>query len=170
MRAMRQRRQRTVCEALATLGVAAAVALGAIGCGESEDGTPAACLGGKDVYLRALDTAPRDVRLNGEVPISDCLTPNQPGGELATVGVTMVAVATELNRDARGEPGGGAAVQLGYLLGAAERGAEETEGIHADLLRRLDAAARYSPRGSEPPTAPFQAAYERGRDAGLAGG
>ena len=35
--------------------------------------------------------------------------------------------------------------QLGYLLGAAQRGAEDTEGIHAELIRRLTAAARYSP-------------------------
>jgi hypothetical protein len=141
-----------------------------LGCGGGEDKAPAACLEGSGAYLGALGNAPRDVRLSGEASISDCLTENQPGGELATIGAAMVAVATQLNREARQEPGGSAAVQLGYLLGAAERGAEETEGIHADLLRRLDAAARYSPRGSEQPSGPFQAAYERGREAGLVGG
>jgi hypothetical protein len=150
------------------LGCVVAISLTA--CGDSEDGTPVACLEGKATYLGALAGAPGEVRLSGEVPISDCLAQNQAGGELATIGATMVAAATQLNREARSEPGGSAAVRLGYLLGAAERGAEETEGIHADLLRRLDAAARYSPQGSEPASAPFQAAYERGREAGLAGG
>ena len=152
--------------------VAAAASLGfaIIGCGETSDEAPVACLDGRGAYLGALGNAPGEVRLNGEVPISDCLAENQPGGELATVGTTMVAVATQLNSEARREPGGNATVQLGYLLGAAERGAEGTEGIHVDLLRRLDAAARYSPSGSEPPSAPFQRAYERGYEAGLAGG
>ena len=36
-------------------------------------------------------------------------------------------------------------VELGYLIGAAQRGAEETNGIHAELMRRLVAAATYSP-------------------------
>ena len=152
------------------LGLVAAIALGAAACGDGEDETPVACLDGKGAYLGALGNAPGDVRLSNEVPISECLAENQPGGELATVGTTMVAVATQLNGEARGEPGGSATVQLGYLLGAAERGAEGTAGIHADLLRRLDAAARYSPRGSAPPSAPFQRAYGRGYEAGLARG
>ena len=57
----------------------------------------------------------------------------------------MVEAATRLNAEARAEPGGAANLQLGYLLGAAQRGAEGTEGIHAELIRRLTAAARYSP-------------------------
>ncbi|HEX8689468.1 MAG TPA: hypothetical protein VF729_04420 [Solirubrobacterales bacterium] len=152
------------------LGLAAAIGLGAAACGEGEDGTPVACLDGKGAYLGALGEAPAEVKLSGEVPISDCLAENQASGELATVGTTMLAVATQLNDEARREPGGSAAVQLGYLLGAVERGAGATEGIHADLLRRLEAAARYSPTGSEPPSAPFQRAYERGHDAGLTDG
>jgi hypothetical protein len=152
------------------LGLAAAFAFGAAACGEGEDETPVACLDGKGAYLGALGNAPGEVRLSGEVPISECLAENQQSGELATVGATMVAVATQLNGEARAEPGGSAPVQLGYLLGAAERGAEATEGIHADLLRRLDAAGRYSPSGSEPPSGAFQRAYERGHHAGLAGG
>lgn len=167
---MRRLRPRAARWVAVTLAMAGAVALLSGGCGEGEDETPAACLDGAGSYLGALARAPGEVRLTGEVPISECLAENQPGGDLATVGATMVAVATQLNREARAEPGGSAAVRLGYLLGAAERGAEETEGIHADLLRRLDAAARYSPDGSSPAAAPFQAAYERGREAGLAAG
>ena len=53
----------------------------------------------------------------------------------------------------------------GYLLGAAHRGAAQTSGIHAELVRRLDAAARYSPADRALP-APFLRAYRRGFDAG----
>lgn len=103
------------------------------------------------------------------MPISDCLVPSQSGGELATVGAAMVEAATELNREARAEPGGAANRRLGYLVGAAERGAEDSEGIHADLLRRLRAAALYSPAGRAP-SATFLSAYRRGVEAGRAGG
>jgi hypothetical protein len=81
----------------------------------------------------------------------------------------MVAAATRLNTEAREEPSGEAAFRLGYLLGAAERGAEGTEGIHADLLRRLRAAALYS-RADRGLPAAFLSAYRRGVEAGLAGG
>ena len=62
-------------------------------------------------------------------------------------------------------PGGQANVALGYLLGAAEAGAEETSGIHTDLVRRLEAAARLSPgRRSLPPG--FEDALQEGIAAG----
>jgi hypothetical protein len=49
-------------------------------------------------------------------------------------------------------------------VGAAERGAEETSGIHGDLILRLNAAARFSPAG--PPSPAFRRAFERGYEAG----
>lgn len=121
------------------------LALVATGCGGTDDSTPVACLEGSGTYLRALQAAPGAVRLRGKTPISGCLTENQQGGALATVGATMVKVATKLNAEARAEPGGAANVQLGYLLGAAQRGSEHTDGIHAELMRRLSTAAGYSP-------------------------
>lgn len=139
------------------------------GCGAPDDSTPVACLEGAPVYVRALEAAPGEVELRSSTPISACLAPNQTGGDLATVGTAMLGAATKLNAAARAEPGGEANVQLGYLLGAAERGAEETEGIHAELVRRLSAAARYSP-GNRPLTAAFLDAYQRGFDAGRARG
>jgi hypothetical protein len=139
------------------------------GCGGQDDSTPVACLEGEGVYFAALGAAPGAVRLDGEVPISNCLTENQQAGDLATVGTTMVLVATELNADARSDPGGAASLQLGYLLGAAQRGAAETSGIHSDLIRRLAAAARYSP-DNRPLPAAFLRIYREGFDAGRAGG
>jgi hypothetical protein len=109
------------------------------------------------------------VRVQGETPISGCLVENQAAGDLATVGIAMVGTATKLNAEARAEPGGAANVELGYLLGAAQRGADGTDGIHAELIRRLTAAARYSP-DDRPLPATFLDAYRQGFDAGHARG
>jgi hypothetical protein len=151
--------------ALGLAGVA--LALGA--CGSTEEKTPVACLEGSQAYVRALEDAPGKVVLAAGTPISDCLTENQEGGQLATVGAAMVRAATALNIEARDSPSGGAAVQLGYLLGAAERGGEDTAGIHTDLLRRLEAAAKYSP-GKQPLPRELERDYERGFEAGQARG
>jgi hypothetical protein len=139
------------------------------GCGSTDSSTPVACLEGEGVYLKALDNAPGEVKLGGETLISECLAENQEAGDLATVGTTLVGVATKLNAEARAEPGGDANLQLGYLLGAAERGASQTNGIHAELIRRLTSAARYSP-DNRPPPAAFLRVYREGFDAGQAGG
>jgi hypothetical protein len=125
------------------------------GCGPT-DSTPTACLEGPSFYL----SKGRD-----GVLISDCLAPNQTAGDLATVGAAMLRATTKLNAEARAKPGGGANLQLGYLLGAAQRGADETEGIHDELVRRLTAAARYSP-DNQPLPATFLDTYRHGFDAG----
>lgn len=132
------------------LGTLLAVgSLAAAGCGSSSpDPTPNACLGGGDAYLAALVGAPDAVALGESVPISDCLVGDQSAGQLSAVGEGMIAAASELNRRARIRPGGAAAEQLGYLLGAVEEGASETAGIHSDLVLRLNAAARFSPGGA----------------------
>jgi hypothetical protein len=148
---------------LAVVGVFLAAAIA--GCGEQDDSTPVACLEGATAYGRALAAAPGEVRLEGETPISDCLAPNQTAGDLARVGEAMLATATHLNAEARAEDGG-AAIRLGYLLGAAERGSEESEGIHSDLVRRLTVAARYAPDRQPLPPA-FYRGYRSGYAAGL---
>lgn len=137
----------------------------AVGCGNKDDSTPVACLEGAAAYEKALTAAPGEVLLEGETPISECLARNQQGGDLARVGEAMVETATALNAEARVEGDGDAAVRLGYLLGAAERGAEESEGIHADLVRRLTVAARYAP-GRQPLPPAFYRAYRTGYAAG----
>jgi hypothetical protein len=149
--------------------LAVAACLAATGCGEPSDSTPVACLEGTGAYLKALEDAPGAVKLNGETLISECLAENQQAGDLATVGTALVAATTRLNAEARTEVGGDANLQLGYLLGAAERGAEGTDGIHTDLIRRLSAAARYSPDNRPLPPA-FLRTYREGFDAGEAGG
>jgi hypothetical protein len=132
--------------------------IAAIGCGSPmSDETPVACLNGPAFFLG---------KGRDDVQISDCLAENQSGGDLAEVGAAMLSAATRLNAEARAEPGGAANLQLGYLLGAAQRGAEGSEGIHAELIRRLAAAARYSP-DNRPPPAAFLRTYRRGYDAGF---
>lgn len=140
-----------------------------VGCGSQDDSTPVACLEGAPAYEKALREAPGEVLLGGETPIGDCLAANQKAGDLARVGEAMVETATTLSAQAREEDGGDAAVQLGYLIGAAEQGAETSEGIHADLVRRLTVAARYAP-GGQPLSQQFLSAYREGFDAGRSGG
>ncbi|MGN6201969.1 MAG: hypothetical protein ACTHNY_06140 [Solirubrobacterales bacterium] len=146
-----------------------ALVLAGIGCGSQDDSTPVACLEGAGAYEAALREAPDEVLLGGETLISECLAENQKAGDLARVGEAMLETATSLSAQARQEDGGGAAVQLGYLIGAAERGAETSQGIHADLVRRLTVAARYAP-GGQPLTQQFLGAYREGFDAGRSGG
>jgi hypothetical protein len=135
------------------------------GCGSADESTPVACLEGASAYERALKAAPAEVLLEDETLVSECLTRNQSGGDLTRVGEALIETATALNAEAREDPGGEAAVRLGYLLGAVERGSEESEGIHSDLVRRLTVAARYAP-GSQPLTQEFLVAYRKGFEAG----
>jgi hypothetical protein len=141
------------------------LALAIAGCGGQDDETPVACLDGAGAYVGALAKAPGEAKLSGEVPISDCLAENQQGGDLATVGAAMVETATRLNSEARSDPGGQANLELGYLLGAAQRAAERTSGIHSELVRRLSFAARYSPENQPLPPL-FLRTYREGFDAG----
>jgi len=147
----------------------AVLALVAVGCGSQDDSTPVACLEGAGAFETALRDAPDEVLLGGETLISECLAENQKAGDLARVGEAMLETATSLSAQARRGDGGDAAVQLGYLIGAAERGASTSQGIHADLVRRLTVAARYAP-GGQPLSRQFLSAYREGFDAGRSGG
>lgn len=147
------------------LGLLAA-GLIAAGCSKSEpEDTPVACLEGSDAYLTALEAAPGEVRLRGETAISDCLVPEPASGDLSETGREMIKAATDLNAAARRDPSGAEAVQLGYLIGAVERGSDSA---HADLVLRLNGAARFSPDGLLP--AEFERTFGTGYNAGLESG
>ena len=139
------------------------IAVAAAGCGSGdEDSTPVACAGGPGAYLEALEDAPAAVRLGGETAISDCLVENQSAADLEQVGLVAAARAHRPQPGcAPQDPGGDPPLQLGYLIGAVQRGAEETGGIHAELVRRLEAAALFSPAGKPPPP-PFDQRYDEG--------
>jgi len=144
------------------------LALLVAGCGSSDGGdTPAACLAPAATYLKALEAAPDPVRLAAETPISGCLVKDQSAGDLADVGASLVRAATLLSAAAQKNPGAQQTLRLGYLVGAVQEGASETSGIHTDLVRRIEASARYlKPRG----TSSFDLAYARGYAAGRSGG
>ncbi len=147
-------------------GIALALLLLA-GCGGDGNAVaPAACLETSQGYLRALQRAPGEVRLGGTTSISDCLVPEQDAGQLASVGREMIVAATKLNGEARRDPSGAVAVQLGYLLGAVSEGADA---IHTDLVRRLNSAARFSETGGTL-GASFERAFGRGYAAGRRSG
>ena len=151
--------------------LAAAVAATVLaGCGGSEgpESAPAACLEGSDAYLSALSAAPEPALLPDGTPIGACLVAGQGGGELGTVGTAMVGAAGELSSAARRDPRGPAALRLGYLVGAVERAAERTGGIHRDLVLRLEAAARFDQGGEQ--AVAFERAFDRGVAAGRAAG
>jgi hypothetical protein len=137
------------------------------GCGnDQDDQAPAVCLVGSDAYLKALEKAPAPVLLGSTTPISDCLVPQQNGGQLASIGEEMIVAATKLNGEARRDPGGRASVELGYLIGAASRGADS---IHTDLVRRLNASAHFSETGGALP-ASLERSFGRGYAAGQRSG
>jgi len=156
-----------------------ALVIGFAGCGDDDEPapTPAACLTDPRAWLTALEAAPGEVRLEGTTPISDCLPADQPAGLQAEVGGNAVNAATVLaagNRKGqekvlaeRGEAHGEeAAVRAGYLVGAIERGAEDTQGINATLVDRVESAAtNFLGEGQE-----LQGAYQRGYEAGRESG
>jgi hypothetical protein len=146
------------------------IALAAVsaGCGSGDGGvTPAACLAPAATYVKALEAAPDPVRLAGETPISDCLVEDQSAGDLADLGASLVRTAALLSAAAQRDPGGEQTLRLGYLVGAIQKGASETSGIHTDLVRRIESSPRYlKARG----TNSFDLAYARGYAAGRSGG
>ncbi|HET8566593.1 MAG TPA: hypothetical protein VFL77_08985 [Solirubrobacterales bacterium] len=152
----------------AAASLLACLAVAAGGCGNQGESTPVACLEGAAAYEKALQGAPGEVLLGGETPIGDCLATNQQPGDLARVGEAMIDAATTLNTKGR-EGDHRAALELGYLVGAARRGAADSEGIHSDLLRRLTVAARYAPAEQPLPPAFFRA-YRTGYAAGQSNG
>jgi hypothetical protein len=130
-------------------------------CSQEDEATPTGCLAGQEALLTALESAPMDVTLEG-TPISECLSDTTDGGELQEVGAAYVEAASALADRAEREPEGGAALQLGYLVGAVKRSEAGAQGVGYELGRRLRAEAARVEDGSE--------AFARGRRAGAEGG
>jgi hypothetical protein len=118
----------------------AVVALVLSACGAAARSAPAGCTRGADTVLRALAGAPGTVVLPGGSRLSACLTPAQPDGDLQNVGLSLTPAADALAERAR-HGDATSAFRLGYLIGALERRAAQTNGIHAELVRRVAAAA-----------------------------
>jgi hypothetical protein len=146
--------------AAAVLLVSALAACGS----KASTSTPSACLEPVGAWLSALQSAPEPVRLSDDTPIGDCFT----GAESPDIAQTAVKVATVLNAQARRDPGGQATVSLGYLDGALHAGTTHVPS-DADLVRRVDTAARYNPHGGSLGAA-FERAFGKGYAAGEATG
>jgi hypothetical protein len=132
-------------------------------CGQDEPAMPRACVdGGRTAYEQALKAAPATVRVAGVTKISECLRHARSDAELQNLGVLLFSVAEDLSLKARSGSDLDAAVQLGYLTGAARSGAEQSNGVTAELARRLEVAAG----GAISAGAQVRAAVERGRKAG----
>jgi hypothetical protein len=127
------------------------------GCGDNDPRLPAACTRGPDAVRGALRLAPSPVRIGG-VPLSRCISEASEAAELQAAGASLVPAAAELARAARRHPGGPAELRLGYLIGAARRGAQPASGERTELLRRLEQESQ-GLRGS-------RAALRRGLEAG----
>jgi hypothetical protein len=142
---------------LALLTLAAALA--AAGCGADDRPLPSACATGPRPAVRALHTAPGPVRLAGGTKLSSCVERARSEADIQTVGAVFTRIADTLaGAMPRSDE---AAVQLGYLIGAVRKGARHTNGIHDELVRRVEQAIGI---GGAPP--PRRAAFDRGLAAG----
>jgi hypothetical protein len=125
--------RRSLAIALAVCGVAG-------GCGDDRARPAAACTEGADSVVTALRAAPGAVTVGGQ-PLSSCLTKGSNGDDVQLVGAAWTQAAARLSDKAVRRPDGPEALRLGYLVGAARRGAHATPGIHAELVRRLELEA-----------------------------
>jgi hypothetical protein len=140
-----------------------------VGCGQTTAETPVACLEGPQKITGALTSAPGPVRLDGDVPLSSCLARNQAEGEMANFGSDIVTVATELSLRIK-SPGAdsiAASIQGGYLVGALERGSEQSDGIHTALVDRVrNAVENGVDRIGRPARVHYQAGLVAGEEIG----
>jgi hypothetical protein len=130
-----------------------------LACGNGDPALPQACRDGSRAVARALVVAPRPVVLRDGTKLSTCLRRADCDAELQDVGLAFTSVASELVERVPGS--NVAALQLGYLVGAAQKGAERTQGIGLELSRRLSQSI-----GVDGPPAARRAAYKRGLFAG----
>jgi hypothetical protein len=146
-----------------------AIALLAGACGRQSglDHAPGVCVNGlaseRVADLRAaLVKAPGLVRLPGGTRISDCLAHDSSSGDIQTVGSTLLSVTQDLVDASRRRRSDVALTQLGYLIGAAHRGAAGAQGVADEVVRRLDQEVEDADLNAP--------AYRTGERAGRAGG
>jgi hypothetical protein len=114
------------------LALLAALALAA--CGSEPAALPPACADAPDAVVRALASAPGTVRLEDGTLLSECVSRARDDAELQQLGYSLTPAADRLA--ARGTTT--AALQLGFLVGAVRHAASRTNGVHAELVRKLE--------------------------------
>jgi hypothetical protein len=120
---------------LAAVGCVAA-AWGSAGCGPGPTPLADGCTA-RGPIERALAQAPRAARLADGTALSRCIADGQDDAEMQSVGLAYTSVADRLRTRAQGGDGA-AALQLGFLIGATRRGARRTDGVMAELQRRIE--------------------------------
>jgi hypothetical protein len=136
-----------------------AAALMLAGCTEDPDPFPSACNDGVKTIGRALAAAPGPVALHAGTKLSTCVHSARSSADIQTVGALYTSVADGLARQLPRSDA--AALRLGYLVGAVRRGASGTNGIHDELVRRLEQSTGL---GGAP--AARRAAFHQGLEAG----
>jgi hypothetical protein len=121
---------------LALLAAASLAACGAT----SDPALDEACMSGPGAIEHALIRAPRPVTLPSGTRLSQCVSNARSDADLQTAGAVLTRAADHLSAQARAGSAD-AALRLGYLVGAARRGAKRTAGIHAELQRHIERSA-----------------------------
>ena len=120
------------------LALLAAASLAA--CGAAGDPLDEACVSSPGAIERALTRAPRP----GDPALGDAAVAVRSNArsdaDLQTAGAVLTRAADHLSAQAR-TGDADAALRLGYLVGAARRGAKRTAGIHAELQRHIERSA-----------------------------
>ena len=137
----------------------AVLTLGVAGCRTEEPKLPASCRDEPARVAVALRAAPGPVRLGDGTRLSTCLERARSDAELQDVGLSLTSVADNLAARIGGSDD--AALQLGYLIAAARRGAARTNGVGVELERRLEQTV-----GLDGPPPARRVAFERGGAAG----
>jgi hypothetical protein len=107
-----------------------------VGCGSSRNSPAAACTGqAKPVENAAVAAS----KLDGGSKLSDCIADAHTDADLQSVAVVFTTAGDELAQRATTDPK--AARGLGFLIGAARRGAASSA-IAVELVRRLGADQR----------------------------
>jgi hypothetical protein len=145
------------------LALLAAASLAA--CGEASHPLDEACVSSPGAIERALARAPSPVTLPSGTRLSQCVSDARSDADLQTAGAVLTRAADDLSARAR-RGDAAAALRLGYLVGAARRGAKRTAGIHAELQRHIERAAA----ALEDAGARIAGALAQGRRAGEATG
>ena len=117
---------------------------------------PPACQAGPDALRAALAAAPRGVRVEG-TRLSACFVRASESAEVQQLSSDLLDVASGLSRDAVARPESRPALELGYLVGAVQRGTPGDQGIYETMEDRLE---------QEAVTVAASRAYRRGLQAG----
>jgi hypothetical protein len=143
---------------------AAIVVLLVGGCASGRDPEPAACRNTAATFVRALERAPASVRLADGTRLSTCVSRARSDADQQTLGNSQTAAADALRARTTGDPG--AAVALGYLIGAVRAGVAANAGLASELGRKIERAASLDIGAPQAAAAAHASGLRAGADSG----